>query len=122
MSSVRLHPAQIERLRKSGQGPRIIAYALKRWQRGDFVIDCSKKREKGAALLQIYPIWRKPEGVSDAQLRAILDAHFATPDVELHNRLTKEIAYLDGVIAQEFAMLAAKGPFIIETTPEENGD
>ena len=119
MSSIRLRQDQIVRLRKSGCGPRCIAYALKRWRRGDFTITPAAARGKGANALQVYPIWRKPDGVTDAELRAVLDAHWATPDTVMREKLKREIAYWDGVIADQFAKLAAKGPFMIETTPQD---
>ena len=119
MSSIRLRQDQIARLRKDGYGARCIAYALKRWRRGDFTITPATTRAKGADALQVYPIWRKPEGVTDAELRAVLDAHWATPDTILQEKINREIAYWDGIIAAEFAKLAAKGPFVIETTPED---
>ena len=117
MSSIRLRQDQIARLRRDGSGPRCIAYALKRWRRGDFTITPATSRAKGTEALQVYPIWRKPEGVTDAELRAVLDAHWATPDTIMQERCTRQIAYWDGVIAAEFAKLAAKGPFVFETTP-----
>ena len=61
-----------------------------------------------------YAVWRKPEGITDKLLRAILDAHFTTPDVERQQELERSIAHLDKIIEQEFALLASKGPFIIE--------
>ena len=120
MSSIRLRKDQIARLRKSDCGSRCIAHALKRWKRGDFTITQNTSRAKGESTLQIYPIWRKPEGVTDAEIRAVLDAHWATPDTVMREKLAREIAYLDGVIAAEFAKLAAKGPFVIENSEESD--
>ena len=119
MSSIRLRQDQIARLRAEGYGARRIEYALKRWRRGDFTIAPATTRAKGAEALQVYPIWRKPEGVTDAEIRAVLDAHWATPDTVLQAQCKKEREYWDGVIAAELAKLAAKGPFVIETTPED---
>ena len=48
MSSIRLRQDQIARLRKDGYGARCIAYALKRWRRGDFTITPATTRAKGA--------------------------------------------------------------------------
>lgn len=110
MSSVRLHSDQVARLKKIPAGPRVIHYAVKRWKRGDFVIESAKIRRDGKNQLQLYPIWEKPSGVNDSQIRDILDAHFATPD----RRIEAEMMRLDAVIAHELAMIEAKGPCIFE--------
>ncbi len=113
MASVRLRAEQIERLRKMGGASAIIRYAVKRWKRGDFTIsDKPEKRNKEP--LQVFPLWKELDGIEDWQLREILDRHFEVLDEALHKQLTEEIKRLDGVIAAEFAQLAARGPFIIE--------
>ena len=107
MASVRLREEQIRRLRESGNAAALIRYAVKRWKRGDFTIGTKPKRRRGGELLQVFPIWRKPDGVADWQLREILDRHFAVRDVARD----KEIARLDREIAEMFKLLP---PFIIE--------
>ena len=107
MANVRLREEQIRRLRESGNVAAIIRYAVKRWKRGDFTIGTKPKRRRGGELLQVFPIWRKPDGVADWQLREILDRHFAVRDVARD----KEIARLDREIAEMFKLLP---PFIIE--------
>ena len=107
MASVRLREEQIRRLRESGNVAALIRYAVKRWKRGDFTIGTKPKRRRGGELLQVFPIWRKPDGVADWQLREILDRHFAVRDVARD----KEIARLDREIAEMFKLLP---PFIIE--------
>lgn len=95
MASVRLAVEQIDRLRESDNAAAVIRHALRRWQRGDFVIAKRPKRQKRQNSLQVYPLWQKPDGVADWQLREILDAHFRTPDAELRNKCDAEIARLD---------------------------
>ncbi len=107
MASVRLRADQIQRLREKGNAGAIIRYAVRRWKRGDFVIGNKPKRKRGGELLQVFPIWRKVDGVADWQLREILDRHFAVRDVARD----KEIARLDREIAEMFKLLP---PFIIE--------
>ena len=120
MSSIRLRADQIARLRKDGYAARCIDYAIRRWRRGDFEITPAR-REPGAEPLQVFPIWKKPEGVTDAELRAVLDAHWSTPDKVLQEQCDREIAYWDGIIEAEFAKLAARGPYI-EVPPDGEGE
>ena len=111
MASVRLRADQIQRLRESGNAAAIIRYAVKRWKRGDFTIGTKPKRRRGGELLQVFPIWRKPDGVADWQLREILDQHWAVRDEAFMAYLEKDIARLDKEIAEMFKLLP---PFIIE--------
>lgn len=113
MSSVRLRTDQIAKLRKSGNGAAIIRYAVARYKSGKLPVP-EDYATMPQGCLHIYAVWRKPEGITDMLLRAILDAHFTTPDVERQQELERSIAHLDKIIAQEFALLASKGPFIIE--------
>ena len=111
MASVRLRADQIQRLHESGTPAAIIRYAVKRWKRGDFTIGSKPKRTRGGELLQVFPIWRKPDGVADWQLREILDQHWAVRDEAFMAYLEKDIARLDKEIAEMFKLLP---PFIIE--------
>ena len=111
MASVRLREEQIRRLRESGNAAAIIRYAVKRWKRGDFAIGAKPKRRRGGELLQVFPIWRKPDGVADWQLREILDQHWAVRDEAFMAYLEKDIARLDREIEEMFKLLP---PFIIE--------
>ena len=107
MASVRLREEQIRRLRESGNVAALIRYAVKRWKRGDFTIGTKPKRRRGGELLQVFPLWRKPDGVTDWQLREILDQHWAVRDVT-HDR---ELARLNREIVEIVQLLP---PFIIE--------
>lgn len=107
MASVRLRDDQIRRLRESDSAAALIRYAVKRWRRGDFVIGPKPERKKGGVLLQVFPVWRKPEGLADWQIRAILDRHFAVRD----DSRDAEIARLDREIAEMMRCLPA---FVIE--------
>lgn len=102
---------QIRRLREKGDAGRVIQYAVHRWRRGDFVIGKKPRRKKGGDLLQVFPLWRKPDGVEDWQLREILDQHWKVPDEALHAKLKEEIAMLDKEIAEMYKLLPT---FIIE--------
>ena len=107
MASVRLRADQIQRLRESGNAAAIIRYAVRRWRRGDFVIGTKPKRKSGGDILRVFPLWRKPEGLADWQIRAILDRHFAVRDTSRD----AEIARLDREIAEMMRTLPA---FLIE--------
>ena len=106
MTSVRLRPDQIRRLRDSGNGAAMIRYALRRWARGDFVIGQRKKRQKDDELLQIFPLWRSVP-VEDWQLREILDAHWRIPDEKFLAQCRANIARLDRQIADQMRALPA---------------
>ncbi len=108
MASVRLYPDQIERLRSKANSAAVIRSAVQRWRKGKIVIGAAARREKGQNILQVFPIWKKVNGVSDELLRQILDAHFVTPNKELE----AEIAWWDKIIAEEMALIP-KEPFII---------
>ena len=115
MASVRLREEQIIRLRESGNAAAVIRYAVSRWKRGDFVIGNKPKREKPKELLQVFPIWRKPDGVEDWQLREILDQHWKVRDEEFRKRTEKEIRILDDRIGEMFKLLP---PIVIEKRVE----
>ena len=111
MASVRLRADQIQRLRESGSAAHIIRYAVRRWKRGDFAISEKPKRRKGGEVLAVFPLWKKPDGVADWQLREILDRHWAVRDEEFDRQCDREIAILDKEIAEMFKLLP---PFLIE--------
>lgn len=112
MSSVRLRKEQAERLRRSGYGPEIIRMAVERYRRGDFGTLDTRDAAADAGLV-LYPIWKKPEGVKDALLRRILDAHWTKPDGERAERIRRELDYWRQVAAIEKAKVAAMGSFIV---------
>ena len=103
MASVRLRDDQIRRLRESGNAAALIRYAVKRWRRGDFVIGNAPEHKNGVGILRVVPLWRKPDGVADWQLREILDRHFAVRDASRD----AEIARLDREIAEMMRTLPA---------------
>ena len=111
MPSVRLYLDQIERLRDSGCGAEIIRQAVARYRRGELVVKMREKMPKGA-ILPRFPLGKAPEGIDCATLRAILDAHFATPlpDAAENDR---EIARLDREINLHFKELQ-KQEYILE--------
>lgn len=107
MSSVRLRADQVERLRKSDPAQEI-KLAVKRWRAGEIVAGNCNKREYRQNLLQLN-LWKRPEGVTDAQLREILDAHWnnpARPDIR------DEITALDEFIEKEMALLQV--PYVVK--------
>lgn len=99
MSSIRLRPDQVEALKRLERPADAIHCAVRRWRAKQIVIGNGEKRERGEKLL-LFPIWRKPEGLSDEQIRAILDAHLQTPI-----DLSKQIAENDRLIAELFSAL-----------------
>ena len=115
MASVRLRADQIQRLRESGSAAQIIRYAVRRWKRGDFAIGEKPKRRKGGEVLAVFPLWKKPDGVEDWQLRAILDQHWKNPDAAFREQIGQEIERLDREIAEMFKLLP---PFVIESDGE----
>ena len=115
MASVRLRADQIQRLRESGSAAHIIRYAVRRWKRGDFTIGEKPKRKKGGEVLAVFPLWKKPDGVEDWQLRAILDQHWKIPDEAFLKELDRDIARLDKEIAE---MMRCLPPFVIESDME----
>lgn len=108
MSSIRLRKDQIDRLRASGMGAAIIRHAVKRWKRGDFVIGNAETERKDKNLLQIFPIWRKPKGVVDWQIREILDKHFAVKDAVLQARINRELEAAERDVEELFAQYRVK--------------
>ena len=111
MASVRLRMDQIRRLRESGNAAAVIRYAVRRWRRGDFAIGTQPKRTRRGELLQVFPIWRKLDGVEDWQLREILDQHWQLPDEAFLKKCDQEIAKWDKEIDEMFKLLP---PFVIE--------
>ena len=124
MSSIRLRKDQIDRLRASGMGAAIIRHAVKRWKRGDFVIGNAETERKDKNLLQIFPIWRKPKGVVDWQIREILDKHFAVKDAVLQARINKELKAAERDVEEQFALYRSKtqAGFIIEEEEQEDDE
>lgn len=121
MSSVRLRPDQITRLRASGMGAAIIRHAVMRWRRGDFAIENAPPPRDTSIILRIYPIWRKPKGVQDWQLRQILDKHFAIKDAVLQARINRELEAAEREAEEQLALYRAKSTagFIIEETTDD---
>jgi len=122
MSSIRLRKDQIDRLRASGMGAAIIRHAVKRWKRGDFVIGNAETERKDKNLLQIFPIWRKPRGVVDWQIREILDKHFAVKDAVLQARITKELEAAERDVEELFAQYRVKtqAGYLLEEEREDD--
>ena len=99
MSSMRLRPDQVEALKRFERPADVIHCAVRRWLKGEIVIGNNRKKENGAKLL-LFPIWRKPDGLRDDEIRAILDAHLQTPI-----DYSKQIAENDRLIAELFSAL-----------------
>lgn len=120
MASVRLRPDQIERLRASGNAAAVIRHAIMRYKRGDFK-HLRVSRKRGNAPLASISLWTDP-GIKAEKLRAILDAHFSTPDAVLQAKCKTEIAKLDAEIA-EMMKVYSQSPtnqYRIETTEEDH--
>ena len=117
MTSVRLRPDQIARLRASGMGAAVIRHALMRWRRGDFVIKTAPPPRDKQIVLRVYPLQKKPKDVQDWQLREILDSHFAIKDAVLQARLRRERAAAEREVEEQLALARARGAagYIIET-------
>lgn len=120
MKNVRLRPDQIERLRASGNAAAVIRHAIMRYKRGDFKhLRVSSKR--GGVPLATISLWHDP-GIKAEKLRAILDAHFSTPDAVLQAKCKTEIAKLDAEIA-EMMKVYSQSPtnqYRIEPTEEDH--
>lgn len=99
MSSIRLRPDQVEALKRLERPADAIHCAVRRWRKGEIVIGNGEKRKRSEKLL-LFPIWKKPPGLRDDEIRAILDAHFQTPIDH-----SKQIAERDRQIAELFAAL-----------------
>lgn len=99
MSSMRLRPDQVEALRKFERPADVIHCAVRRWRAKEIVIGNAPKEKKSAKLL-LFPIWRKPDGLRDDQIRAIIDAHLQAPI-----DYSKQIAENDRLIADLFSAL-----------------
>lgn len=94
MSSMRLRPDQVEALKRFERPADVIHCAVRRWRAKQIVIGNEPKEKKSGKLL-LFPIWKKPDGLNDAQIRAIIDAHLAAPI-----DYSKEIAARDRQIAE----------------------
>lgn len=105
MPSIRLRPDQIDRLRQSRNASEVIRRAVFRFRKGDFVIGMKQKHGKTKNILQVFPIWHKPDNLSDWQIREILDQHWNTPDIAFHKKIEQEISRLDKEIAGMFKLL-----------------
>ena len=105
MASIRLRVDQVQKLRQCNNAAEVIRRAIFRWKRGDFVIGSKPKRKKENGILQVFPIWRKPDGVADWQLREILDQHWNIPDEAFRKKLEQDIAKLDKEIEGMFKLL-----------------
>jgi len=122
MTSVRLRPDQIARLRASGMGAAIIRHAIMRYRRGDFVIKTAPPPRDKQIILRVYPLQKKPKGVEDWQLREILDKHFAIKDAVLQARIDKELKAAEREAENLLALYRAKSTagYIIE--PDKDTD
>lgn len=99
MSSMRLRPDQVEALKRFERPADVIHCAVRRWRKGEIVIGNGEKQKRSEKLL-LFPIWRKPDGLRDDQIRAILDAHLAAPI-----DYSKQTAECDRLIAELFSAL-----------------
>ena len=117
MTSVRLRPDQIARLRASGMGAAIIRHAIMRYRRGDFVIKTAPPPRDKQIILRVYPLQKKPKGLQDWQLREILDSHWAIKDAVLQARIDKELKAAEREAENLLALYRAKSTpgYIIET-------
>lgn len=93
MSSMRLRADQVEALNRFDRSADVIHCAVRRWRKGEIVIGNDKKNKRREKLL-LFPIWRKPDGLRDEQIRAIIDAHLAAPIDH-----SKQLAAIDRQIA-----------------------
>ena len=107
MSSIRLRPDQIARLKKTGNIRAIILRAIERYERGDFVIPKRDKKKKPKEVLRVVSISKPFEKYTDNQIRKILDQHFRIPDWKFRQQcqaqideLNKEIDELMSVFCQ----------------------
>lgn len=93
MSSIRLRPDQVEALKRFERPADVIHCAVRRWRKGEIVIGNVPKEKRGEKLL-LFPLWRKPPGLRDDEIRAIIDAHLAAPIDR-----SKQLAAIDRQIA-----------------------
>lgn len=116
MTSLRLRPDQVAKLRALGNGAAVIRHAVMRYRRGDFAIHSAPPKRERANVLRTYPIRRKPDGLADWQIREILDRHFAVKDRENQARLAREIEEIELEIAEIIAKLwvKANGGYLLE--------
>ena len=120
MMNVRLWPDQIERLRATGNAAATIRYAVMRYRRGDFKRKLRNREVKRGIRMGTISLWKDP-GVKPDQLRAILDAHFKTPDAVRLAEIDREIAELDKQIAEMMNLYAVRPDraFILENDNED---
>ncbi len=80
MSSVRLFDHQVWRMRaKSCPMSLVLDSAVRRYRAGEIVTRSSKKSTNRKNALRLVSWRNRPADLSDADIRAILDAHFAHP-------------------------------------------
>ena len=122
MINVRLWPDQIERLRASGNAAATIRHAVMRYRRGDFKRKLRNREAKRGIRMGTISLWKDP-GIKADKLRAVLDAHFSTPDAVLRAKCEAEIAELNGQIAEMMAACCARPDrtyIITDTEAPEN--
>ena len=95
MSSIRLRPDQIARLKKTGNIRAIILRAIERYERGDFVIPKREKKKKPKEVLRVVSISKQFEKYTDNQIRKILDQHFRIPDWKFRQQCQAQIDELN---------------------------
>lgn len=108
MASIRLRPDQIKRLKITGNVRAVIAHAIMRYERGDFVIPKRQKKDKTKEVLQVVPLSRKFEKYTDWQIRMILDKHFAIKDAVLQADCDAKLAKVNKEIEQLMAIFCVK--------------
>lgn len=95
MSSIRLRPDQIARLKQTGNIRAIILRAIERYERGDFVIPKREKKKKPKEVLRVVSISKPFEKYTDNQIRKILDQHFRIPDWKFRQQCQTQIDELN---------------------------
>lgn len=103
MPTIRLRIDQIEHLRRSDP-PKELRLAIDRWRSGEIVVGMDNKRNYGANLPQ-FTVWKRPSGLTDSQIRAILDAHFANP-VDHSRKIAR--------LTEKIATMMPNGEYILE--------
>lgn len=95
MSSIRLRPEQIARLKQTGNVRAVILHAIERYERGDFVIPKREKKKKPKEVLRVVSIRKPFEKYTDSQIRKILDQHFRIPDWKFRQQCQVQIDELN---------------------------
>jgi len=101
MSSMRLRPDQVEALKRFDRPADVIHFAVRRWRKNEIVIGNIEKRKSGEKLL-LFPLWKKPPGLRDDEIRAIIDAHLAAP-IDLSKQIAaceQQIGEIMGALPQ----------------------